>query len=95
MWLWEGEQNTNFFHRRASIWRKFNGINFLVTQNDDTIEDQIGIETEVVSYFSNLFQSSYPSSPVTFPYPWLGENFDFITPKFWMLIMRFRLLPIL
>lgn len=50
----ECNQNTKFFHKRASARRKINRINLLISQNGNIIDDQLGIEREVVSFFHSL-----------------------------------------
>lgn len=54
LWLREGDNNTRFFHRRASVRRKQNNISFLTSQEGNILDDPVSIECEVISYFSIL-----------------------------------------
>ena len=59
-WLQYGDKNTSFFHSKASSQFQNNFIEGMLDSNDRWVEDQCEIENVVLSYYSELFKSSYP-----------------------------------
>lgn len=57
-WLKDGDRNTRFFHQRANNRRKCNKISGLRDSDGVWKEEESGIQSVVVDYFSTLFQSS-------------------------------------
>lgn len=60
-WFQDGDQNTRFFHSKASTRYQKNLISGMMDSNDCWQEDMRKVEEIVVNYYSNLFSSSNPS----------------------------------
>jgi hypothetical protein len=56
-WLKEGNQNTAFFHARASARKCTNKIKALVSENGTRCEDMEGIKNMVQVFYESLFSS--------------------------------------
>lgn len=54
LWVWKGDHNIKFFHRRASDRRTKNKIKGLTNEAGVWVSDDIGIESMVLGYFKNL-----------------------------------------
>lgn len=54
-WLREGDDNTRFFHSSATARKKANKIKMLVVDDGVSCEDQEGMSTIVLNYFTKLF----------------------------------------
>ncbi|KAK6146582.1 hypothetical protein DH2020_020451 [Rehmannia glutinosa] len=61
-WYKEGDRNTSYFHRFASIRRDINHISYLKDSNGQAHSDDPSIERIIRDYFENIFASSYPSN---------------------------------
>lgn len=74
-WLKEGDQNTKFFHKMASIKRSINHIHCLKV-GDEMVEDVEDIKTQMEDYFINQFGEHRPLRPKVdgLPLPRLGED---------------------
>lgn len=57
-WLREGDQNTKFFHRFVTGWKRQNKVTKLQDSSGKWKEDKEGIRQIITDYFSELFQSS-------------------------------------
>ena len=58
-WLGLGDRNTKYFHTRASDRRRRNTINSIMDENGNWHDSTDGIAEVVMSYFKNLFSTSY------------------------------------
>lgn len=56
-WLREGDANTRSFHRKPSSRQRVNAINYLINSEGTRLESEDGIETEVVTYFEDIFRT--------------------------------------
>lgn len=54
-WLKEGDRNTKFFHKVASLWVKRNRIVCLHDQNGELVSDSNEIEEMFLSHFKDIF----------------------------------------
>ena len=72
-WFQDGDQNTRFFHSKASTRYQKNLISGMMDSNDCWQEDMRKVEEIVVNYYSNLFSSSNPSE--------LTELIEAVEPK--------------
>ena len=61
-WLGLGDRNTKYFHTRALERRKRNTINNIMDENGNWSYSINGIAKVAVSYFKNLYTTSYPTS---------------------------------
>ena len=61
LWLQEGDNNTRYFHSRASHRFRRNQIDNLEDTNGDLCSDEEGISNILVDYYQQLFASSNPS----------------------------------
>ena len=59
-WFQGGDQNTAYFHSKATNRFQKNNIDGLLYQNDVWKEDLRDIENIVLDYYSNLFKSPNP-----------------------------------
>ena len=57
----DGDRNTKFFHRRASVRRSKNRIVGLRGSNGVWYDDDAGIAGMVTDYFSDIFASNQPT----------------------------------
>ena len=57
-----GDRNTKYFHTRALERRKRNTINNIMDENGNWSYSINGIAKVAVSYFKNLYITSYPTS---------------------------------
>lgn len=60
-WLKWGDQNSKWFHKRASMRKKKNEIKGIMDINGVWTEEQVKIEDTFIQYFQNLFSSSNPT----------------------------------
>ena len=60
-WLGLGDRNTKYFHTKASDRRRKNTINCIMDENGNWHDSIDGITEVAVSYFKNLFSTSYPT----------------------------------
>ncbi|KAG7541866.1 Reverse transcriptase zinc-binding domain [Arabidopsis thaliana x Arabidopsis arenosa] len=60
-WLGEGDKNTAYFHRMASTRQCINHIHFLVDEDGNRLDSQIGIQAHCVDFFKDLLGSDEPS----------------------------------
>ena len=58
MWLVDGDQNTSFFHAKASHWQQHNSILGLYNADGVWQKDDQRVEGIVVDYFTNIFESN-------------------------------------
>lgn len=58
LWLREGDQNSKFFHSATKIRRRNNQISFLVNSSGVKVGWDDGLESLMVSYFTQLFEAS-------------------------------------
>jgi hypothetical protein len=72
-WLKEGDQNTKFFHRRATWRAKKNSIKILKTMDDQVIQNKEEILSYAKDYYSALFTKDDTVDPT--------ELLDIIQPK--------------
>lgn len=56
-WLQEGDQNTSFFHARASARRKTNKISYLLKEDGTRCEDKEEIKSMARHFYVNLFST--------------------------------------
>ncbi|KAL5783968.1 hypothetical protein ACOSQ2_006360 [Xanthoceras sorbifolium] len=61
-WLLAGDNNSKFFHRRATARKKKNQISSLLDSRGVRRESEQGMSSVVLDYFSDLFRSIQPSS---------------------------------
>lgn len=64
-WLQEGDQNTRFFHRYASMRKKKNGLQRLKDENGEWKEESEDIQGVITRYFAQLFQSVVPDGKLS------------------------------
>lgn len=62
-WLKEGDTNTKYFHKMASVHRRYNGIDQLQIQGVLT-EDPAEIRDGILSFYHNLFTETVAWRPV-------------------------------
>ena len=60
-WLGLGDPNMKYFHTKASNRRRRNTINSIRDENGNWHESIDGIAEVAVSYFKNLYSTSYPT----------------------------------
>ena len=60
LWLQEGDNNTRYFHSRASHRFRRNRIDSLEDPGGEVCADEDGIANILVSYYQGLFTSSNP-----------------------------------
>ena len=60
LWLQEGDNNTRYFHSRASHQFRRNRIDSLEDPSGEVCVDEDGIANILVSYYQGLFTSSNP-----------------------------------
>ena len=58
LWLHEGDNNTRYFHSRATHKFKRNGIEALENSSGERCVDENGIANILVDFYQNLFASS-------------------------------------
>lgn len=56
-WLWEGDQNTSFFHNQGSARRKSNAINRIKNAEGQRLETNEDIQNHIEAYFGNIFRT--------------------------------------
>ena len=61
MWLHEGDNNTRYFHSRATHRFRRNRIEALENSRGDRCVDENGIANIRVDFYQNLFASSSPN----------------------------------
>ena len=62
LWLQEGDQNTKFFHNKASHRYKRNRIEELKNEVGVVCTDEEEISRILIEYYQNLFTSASPSN---------------------------------
>ena len=62
LWLESGDRNTKFFHATASQRRRRNKISGLLNDQRVWVEDQQGIDSIILDYFSAIFKTDNPLS---------------------------------
>ncbi|KAK7273895.1 hypothetical protein RIF29_14962 [Crotalaria pallida] len=72
-WLKEGDQNTKFFHQRASQRKRKNTVRRLKSNGGIEVTDEDGMGAITINYFSNLFDSVAP--------PVVPEVIDVVEPR--------------
>lgn len=60
-WLKEGDNNTKFFHVKASSRKRNNKIEGIEDNSRNQLEDAGDIENKLCDYFQDLFTSSQPN----------------------------------
>ncbi|KAK1354013.1 hypothetical protein POM88_047269 [Heracleum sosnowskyi] len=65
MWLKEGDQNSQFFHRVATGRKKNNSIKGLMNKHDEWKENREDIQQIIVDYFTELFSKSREAGGLT------------------------------
>ncbi|XP_065622526.1 uncharacterized protein LOC136064552 [Quercus suber] len=60
-WLGLGDLNTKYFHTRGSDRRRRNTINSIMDENGNWHDSIDGIAEVAMSYFKNMFSTSYPT----------------------------------
>ena len=60
-WFREGDQNTSFFHAKASFSFQKNLIEGILDLNDVWQEEEAEIEKVFMEYYSELFSSANPT----------------------------------
>ena len=60
-WLGLGDRNMKYFHTRASKRKQRNTINSIMDENGNWYDSIDGIAEVAVSYFKNLYTTSYPT----------------------------------
>ena len=60
-WLGLGDRNTKYFHTRAFDRRRRNTINSIIDENGIWHDSIDGIAEVAMSYFRNLYSTSYPT----------------------------------
>ncbi len=68
LWLEEGDNNTKFFHARASQRRKYNSVRQLKKEDGTWEEDPEGIARLCRQYYQNLFTSDHHLPSIPSPY---------------------------
>uniref|UniRef100_A0A803PR19 Reverse transcriptase domain-containing protein n=1 Tax=Cannabis sativa TaxID=3483 RepID=A0A803PR19_CANSA len=58
LWLREGDQNSKFFHAKATSRKKNNAIHSLQNDSRAWVNWEIGLDSLIVDYFQNLFVST-------------------------------------
>ena len=61
LWLQEGDNNTRYFHSRASHRFMSNRIDSLEDANGELCSDEDGISSILVDYYQQVFTSSDPA----------------------------------
>nr|CAA66812.1 non-ltr retrotransposon reverse transcriptase-like protein [Arabidopsis thaliana] len=56
-WLYEGDNNTAYFHKMADMRKSINTINFLIDDFGERIETQQGIKEGIKEHSCNFFES--------------------------------------
>lgn len=59
-WMRDGDQNTAFFHSKASTWAQINKVEALQDCNGVVRRERNEMENMVLNYFDGLFSSSQP-----------------------------------
>ena len=67
LWINDGDQNTSFFHQKASNRKDRNLIRGIIDQNGVWKEDDQVVESIVLDYFNSIFRSNGPTdtAPIT------------------------------
>jgi len=60
-WLKEGDQNTSYFHSRATQRNRRNFISKLVLDDGTSVEGEQKIGEVMVDYFKHIFTSTVPT----------------------------------
>ena len=58
-WLGLGDRNTKYFHTRALDRKRRNTISGIMDENGDWVDSIDGIAEVAVSYFKNIYSSSF------------------------------------
>ncbi|KAL0326477.1 UNVERIFIED_CONTAM: hypothetical protein Sangu_1725700 [Sesamum angustifolium] len=61
LWLWEGDRNTGFFHRKASYRFRTSSILRIRNLEGDWVYMEDDIRNCISSYFGTVYASTYPS----------------------------------
>lgn len=61
-WLANGDRNSKYFHRQASLRRANNFISGLVSSHGDWCTDQSSMSSIIIDYFPTLFTSQNPTA---------------------------------
>lgn len=56
-WLREGDENTHFFPRFATAWKKVNRINFLVNDDGVRLEKEEDMGELIKEYYQRVFEA--------------------------------------